>query len=188
MGSLGRDQDRGVNRAVFLDRDGVINRPDFKDGRVVAPIRLEDFHLMPGIHDLVDLLHRKNFKLVVVTNQPDVIQGRVKLETVEGMHELLQKELKVDRVYACFHVDADGCECRKPKPGMLLTAAKDFHIDLTRSFIIGDTWRDMGAGKAAGCATILLSTSYNRNDNGGELADSIVESLHEAGDLILGEA
>ena len=111
---------------------------------------------MPGIHDLVKVLRTEGFKLFVVTNQPDVANGRVKIETVEKMHQQVFEVLGVDKIYACFHVDSDGCKCRKPKPGMLLDAAADFGIDLEQSFIIGDTWRDMEAGKAAGCTTIFL--------------------------------
>jgi D-glycero-D-manno-heptose 1,7-bisphosphate phosphatase len=160
----------------------VINQPDIREGRAVAPTRLEDFRFMPGIHDLVGRLRKESFKLLIVTNQPDVVYGRLEPGTVEKMHELVRKELQVDEIYVCFHVDADGCQCRKPRPGMLLTAAKDFNIDLSQSFIIGDTWRDIGAGKAAGCNTILLSSDCKQDHDGH--ADSIAHSLQAAGELI----
>ena len=172
-----------MNRAVFLDRDGVINRPGIREGREVAPTRLEDFQFLPGIHDLVKVLRREGFRLIVVTNQPDVVYGRSGVETVEGMHRLVRSELEVDAIYVCFHVDADACDCRKPKPGLLLRAAKEFDIDLARSFIIGDTWRDMGAGRAAGCTTVLLTG--NSNNAAAGQADCIVRSHREAGELIL---
>ena len=171
---------------MFLDRDGVINETDVREGRAVAPTRFEDFRFMPGIHELVKMLRAEEFKLIVVTNQPDAVHGGVERETIERMHQRVYEVLEVEKIYACFHVDSDGCECRKPKPGMLLEAAKDFHIELAQSFVIGDTWRDMEAGKAAGCTTILLSNGYNGyKENCGDQIDSIVYSLREAGETIL---
>ena len=172
-----------MNRAVFLDRDGVVNRPMIRNGRTFAPQALADFELMPGIHELTQALQQAQFKIVVVTNQPDVAAGKVDRSVVDEMHKIIRRELQVDDIRACFHVDADACDCRKPKPGLLLSAAKDFGVDLRHSFIIGDTWRDMAAGKAAQCRTILLDTGYA--DEHRENADAVAHSLPEAGELIL---
>lgn len=172
-----------MNRAVFLDRDGVINLPIYRDGRAFAPTRVADFQFMPGIQGLVEMVRNAGFRIVVVTNQPDVVNGKMSLATLQEMHQLLQRELRVDEVRACLHVDGDECECRKPKAGMLRAAAAQFNLDLPHSFIIGDTWRDMSAGKTAGCTTILLDSGYA--DKHGDSADHIVQSFDQAVEIIL---
>ena len=172
-----------MNRAVFLDRDGVINLPTYRDGRAFAPTRFTDFQFMPGIRELVEKVRNAGFRIVVVTNQPDVVNGKMSLETLQEMHDLIRNELRVDDVRVCLHVDGDDCGCRKPKDGMLRAAAGQFDVDLSHSFIIGDTWRDMGAGKAAGCTTILLDSGYAESH--GDSADHVVRSLALAAELIL---
>lgn len=171
-----------MKRAVFLDRDGVINRARVEGGRPVSPRKLEEFELSPGIENFVDELKRAGFLLLVVTNQPDLARGRMERAELEKMHRLVRHRLAVDGIYACLHDDGDNCECRKPKPGLLLRAARGRGIDLGRSFMVGDTWRDMEAGKAAGCVTILLAAPYNR-DAGG---DHRVKNFAEALEIILG--
>jgi D-glycero-D-manno-heptose 1,7-bisphosphate phosphatase len=170
-------------RAVFVDRDGVINANFELDGRPVAPARFEDFRLLPGVAEALQALKAAGFAIVVVTNQPDVATGRTPRQTVEAMHARLRAELPIDQIKVCFHTDADGCACRKPKPGMLLEAAAERGIDLARSYIVGDRWRDIGAGRAAGCSTFLVD--YGRDEDRASRPDRIVGSLAEAARLIL---
>lgn len=178
-----RPQNNKMNRAAFLDRDGVVNRAIIREGRAVAPRSLEDFHFMPGIHVLTEKLRQAQYKIIVVTNQPDVFYGYVDRATVDEMHRIVRHELQIDDIRVCFHIDAHNCDCRKPKPGLLLSAAKDFDLDLRQSFIIGDTGRDMDAGKAVNCRTILLDGGYAQEHL--ENADDVIHSLYEVGDLIL---
>jgi D-glycero-D-manno-heptose 1,7-bisphosphate phosphatase len=173
-----------VKVAVFLDRDGVINANLTRDGKPVAPTRIEEFRFLPGTEDAVRRLKEAGYKVIVCTNQPDVSNGRTPRVTVEAMHALVRERLKVDDIKACFHTDKDGCSCRKPKPGMLLAAAHEHGIDLAASYMVGDRWRDTAAGRAAGCATIFVDYGYEQD--GPNEPDHVVASLPEAVDIILG--
>jgi len=152
----------GRNRAVFLDRDGVINRAIVRDGRPFPPHRVEEFELLPGVEEACALLHDAGFLLVVATNQPDVGRGSLDREAVEKMHSRMRELLPIDRVEVCFDPgQGEASEFRKPRPGMLLRAAADLGIDLSRSFMVGDRWRDVDCGHAAGCATIFIDHGYD---------------------------
>ena len=170
-----------MRRAVFLDRDGVINRAMVRDGKPYPPATLEDFELLPGVDPAIRRLRDAGFLIIVVTNQPDVATGVQRKEVVEAMHQTLAG--LCDDVRVCYHTDADSCNCRKPKPGMLFEAAHDWQIDLSKSMMVGDRWRDVAAGKAAGCYTFYIDYKYRerRADN----PDAVVESLEEASRLIL---
>lgn len=170
-------------RAVFLDRDGVLSRSLLRDGRPVAPGRVEEFELLPGVIDAVKRLHAAGFLLLVVTNQPDVRTGATPLAVVEEMNRRLREWLPLDDIQVCYHVEADACECRKPKPGMLLAAASGRDIDLPGSWMVGDRWRDVAAGRAAGCRTILVECGYAERK--AESPDFTVKSLAEAAEIIL---
>ncbi|PYK60679.1 MAG: HAD family hydrolase [Verrucomicrobia bacterium] len=173
-----------MKRAVFLDRDGVLNRSVVRAGRPYAPTSLDEFELLPGVLEALTDLRTAGFVLVVVTNQPDLATGRIRPEVAEAIHQKLRALLPIDDIKVCGHVDEDDCSCRKPRPGMLLEAARDWSIDLYRSFIVGDRWRDVAAGKAAGCKTIFVDYGYAE-----ELADRpdfVVTSLPEAVKIILG--
>jgi D-glycero-D-manno-heptose 1,7-bisphosphate phosphatase len=173
-------------RAVFLDRDGVINANTERNGRPVAPTQLAEFRILPGVGDAARRLKAAGFQLVVVTNQPDVANGLTTKASVEAMHAELRKRLPVDDIAVCYHVDADDCACRKPKPGMILDAARKYGIDLARSYLVGDRWRDVQAGQAAGCRTIFIDYGYPQEQPA--TPDKVVKSLAEAADFILGEA
>lgn len=172
-----------MNCAVFLDRDGVINRVVLRDGRPYPPPSAVALEFLPGAAEAINALHRAGFRIIVVTNQPDVATGLQRRETVEAIHERMRRLFPIDDFRICYHVDQDDCMCRKPKPGMLLDAAKDWTLDLGRSFMIGDRWRDIGAGRAAGCTTILLGDGYGERHI--EKPDAVVNSLYEATILIL---
>lgn len=168
---------------MFLDRDGVINRAIVRDGKPYPPAILEEFELLPGAKQAIETLHKAGFLIIIVTNQPDVATGAQSREMVEAMHDRLRAAGLCDDIRACYHTDADGCDCRKPKPGMLIDAAHEWQIDLARSFMVGDRWRDVAAGKAAGCYTFFIDYQYRerRADN----PDAVVGSLEEVGKLIL---
>lgn len=172
-----------VKRAVFLDRDGVINRAVVRDGKPYPPDSLKDLEILPGVAAALARLRAAGFVNVIVTNQPDVATGKQRREAVEEIHEFLLSSCTVDAVKVCFHVDADNCACRKPKPGMLLEAANDLCIDLAKSFMIGDRWRDVAAGQAAGCKTFFIDAGYS--EKRPDKPYVAVKSLPEAVDHIL---
>ena len=176
-------QEVSLRRAVFLDRDGTLTRSLVRDGKPYAPTKVEDFELLPGVADAINRLHSAGFLLVVVTNQPDVRTGLTKREAVDEMHRRLRQWLPLDDIEACFHVDADNCDCRKPKPGMLLAAAGKLGIDLAASWMVGDRWRDVATGKAAGCKTILIDCGWNERK--ADAPDFTVKTLQEIVDIIL---
>lgn len=148
-------------RAVFLDRDGVLNRTEVRDGAPRPPATVGELELLPGVPEALRLLAAQGLRLVVVTNQPDVARGAARPEDVEAIHAHLLSTLPLDAVFACFHDDGDGCLCRKPRPGLLQAAARAHAIELDRSFMVGDRWRDVEAGRAAGCETFLLAQPWS---------------------------
>jgi D-glycero-D-manno-heptose 1,7-bisphosphate phosphatase len=172
-----------MTRAVFLDRDGVINRALIRNGRPYAPVSLAELEFLPGVAEAVGKLKQAGFKIIVVTNQPDVAAGLLSREILAAMHERVSRELAVDDIKVCYHVDQDQCDCRKPKPGMLLEAASQWSIDLQQSYLVGDRWRDIAAGRAAGCKTILIRCDYEEQQP--DKPDAVVESLLQASELIL---
>jgi len=176
---------RCVKSAVFLDRDGVINRALTRDGKPYPPSSLAEFEILPGVAEACAKLKQAGFVLVVATNQPDVGRGTLKQETVEAIHEHMLRALPIDRVEVCFHPGhgASECDCRKPKPGMLLRAARELSIDLARSFMVGDRWRDIDCGHAAGVTTILIDYGYAEPLR--KSPHHRVGSLMEAANLIL---
>ena len=151
-----------MRSAVFLDRDGVLVGVSIQDGKPLPPTSLATCVIVPGAPKALLALSLAGFCLVLVTNRPDIASGSVSVATVEAMHEMLQNSLPLDAIYVCPHRDRDQCECRKPKPGLLLQAAKDLLLNVSTSYMIGDQEKDVEAGKRAGCATLLLDTSYNR--------------------------
>ena len=172
-----------MRQAVFLDRDGVINRAVVKNGKPFPPASLDAFEFLPGVESAANALRNAGFLIVVVTNQPDVATGVQAREVVESMHKKLHDAAICDDIKVCYHTDDDDCYCRKPKPGMLLEAAKEWQIALPRSFMVGDRWRDVAAGKAAGCQTYFIDYQYS--EQSAEKPDAVVASLEEASKLIL---
>jgi D-glycero-D-manno-heptose 1,7-bisphosphate phosphatase len=175
------------NRAVFLDRDGVLNEPIVRDGKPYPPHRLEDFRLLPGVGNACMALRDAGFRLIVATNQPDVGRGQLSRELVEQMHSRLCELLPIDHVEVCY--DPGGKRSspfRKPKPGMLLHAAESLGIDLKSSYMVGDRWRDIDCGYAAGCRTVFIDRGYNEALR--EQPDLRAPDLPSAATLILSEA
>lgn len=167
-------------RAVFLDRDGVLNELVARDGRRVSPRREEEFALRPEAGPTLLRLKALGLRLFVVTNQPDVARGLMTQDALDAMHARLRSALPLDDLGVCPHDDADGCACRKPKDGLLRALARRWDVDLARSFLIGDSWRDVGAGRAAGCRTVLVASGAGAADG----ADRTVGSLDEAASAI----
>jgi len=162
-----------MNRAVFFDRDGVLNKAIVRQGRAYAPLTLDEFIIEADASKAVDLVRRAGFRTFVVTNQPEIARGQLSWVTLTAMHQRLRDDVALDGIYVCPHDSSEGCACHKPEPGLLKQAASDWDLDLSSSFLIGDRWRDIGAGRAAKCYTILVEREYSGN----------VEADYRTGDL-----
>ena len=172
-------------RAVFLDRDGVINRALEREARPYPPASLGEFEILPEVPGALARLKAAGFLLVVATNQPDVGRGTLAKEVVENIHAHMLARLPIDRVEVCFHPGKGGsdCACRKPKPGMLLRAAGALEVDLAQSWMVGDRWLDVDCGHAAGCRTIFIDRGYAEELK--QKPDFLARNLAEAADIIL---
>jgi len=163
-----------------------LNRAVIRDGRPYPPADIEQFELLPGVTSACRALVQAGFVLVVVTNQPDIARGALAPGTVEHLHRQLADVLPIAGAYVCPHDDDDGCSCRKPSPGLLLRAAGDLGIDLAQSVMVGDRWRDVEAGKRAGCRTVFIDAGYSERPPVGQ--DLSVSSLAEAADWIISKS
>jgi len=166
-----------MRRAIFLDRDGVINKVILKDGRPFSPRSIAELELSDDIERFLARCRQFGFINIVITNQPDIARGLISWDVVEAMHQFIRKNLPVDDIFVCPHDDIDNCNCRKPKHGMLLEAAEKWDIDLASSFLIGDQWKDMEAGRNAGCTTILLQCPYNNQVQANFRARNLISAL-----------
>jgi len=167
-------------QAIFLDRDGVINKALIKSGSPFSPRKIDDFEILPGVKKALILFHDLGYLNIVATNQPDIARGLMNEMTLSGMHDLIRQNLAVDDIFVCPHDDSDNCLCRKPKPGLIIDAAAKWNIDPANSYIIGDTWKDIHAGREAGCLTVLLERPYNE----GLESDFSAKSLLDVADMI----
>jgi D-glycero-D-manno-heptose 1,7-bisphosphate phosphatase len=172
-----------TRRAVFLDRDGVINRARVVEGRPYPPRTLAELEILPGVAEALQELRAAGLLLIVATNQPDVARGATLREEVDAINRRLMEQLALDDIRVCIHDSVDGCECRKPKPGLLADAAKDYAIDLARSYMVGDRWRDIEAGRRVGCTTLFIDYGYL--EKRPEHFDYSVKSLPEASRIII---
>jgi D-glycero-D-manno-heptose 1,7-bisphosphate phosphatase len=169
--------------AMFLDRDGVINRAVIRAGVPCPPASLNELEILPGVPAALAALRAGGYRLVVVTNQPDVARGSTSREFVCDIHARLADTLTLDAILTCFHDDAADCECRKPKPGLLLQAARELSLDLASSFMVGDRWRDVEAGRRAGCRTFYVDQGYENSVPA--CTDFRVQSLSQAAGMVL---
>ena len=167
-----------MKKAVFLDRDGVINKAFIKNGLPESPNSLSELEILPRVKESILRLKKLNFICLVVTNQPDVQRGKIKKNTIIKMNNFLKKKIELDDIFVCYHDDKDNCNCRKPKPGLLLQAGKKWNVDFKKSFMIGDRWRDIQAGEKVGCKTIYLD--YNYKDIKPKNPDFITHKLLNA--------
>jgi len=174
-----------VSRAVFLDRDGVLNRALVRDGRPYPPATLEAFEILPGVSEALRKLHETGFLLIGATNQPDVGRGTQRREVVEAMNSRLLAEMPITAILVCYE-DGDECPRRKPNPGLLLEAAQTYSIDLAASFMVGDRWRDVEAGRRAGCRTVFIDLGYTERRPDPD-ADYRATDLLDAADWILSQ-
>jgi len=165
--------------AVVLDRDGVLNRVLVHNGKPYPPSNVEQLEIFPDASGCLTRLKSIGFLLIVVTNQPDVARGNLRRSDVEAVNEALRAMLPIDDFFTCYHDDANKCECRKPKPGLLFQAQSKYGLDLKNSFLIGDRWRDVDAGANAGCATIWINYGYAEGAS-RSTPSAVVKSLHEA--------
>jgi histidinol-phosphate phosphatase family protein len=187
----GRSARGGSRAAVFLDRDGVLNEVRLDDGGPRPPSSAADLRVAEGAREALERLRKAGFALVMVTNQPDVPRGATTRDAVEEINATLRARLPIDAVYVCYHDTADGCDCRKPRPGMLRQAADELGLDLSRSWLVGDRWVDVAAARAAGVASALVEQPYSwRPSSDGEpppdlRAEIVARSVSDAVDAIL---
>jgi D-glycero-D-manno-heptose 1,7-bisphosphate phosphatase len=171
---------------VFLDRDGVLNRAIIRDGKPFAPTSLADLEILPGVPGALARLRAAGFLLIVVTNQPDVARGTASRDAIDAIHAHMRSTLPLNDIRVCFHDDGDGCACRKPKPGLLREAAAARQIDLARSYMVGDRWRDIEAGRAAGCITVLVDGGHDEASTSAP--DARKHTLEDAAAWIISRA
>jgi D-glycero-D-manno-heptose 1,7-bisphosphate phosphatase len=166
-------------RAVFLDRDGVINKAIVREGKPYPPADLTELEIPPRVREALAQLKAAGFILIVVSNQPDVARGTTRRSTVEAINSALGKTLPIDEFVICCHDSGDGCHCRKPQPGMLLDSAEKWAIDLPASFMVGDRWRDVEAGQRAGCKTVFIDYGYDERqpDNVDCRVGALIEAI-----------
>ena len=155
----------GRSHAIFLDRDGVINRSFVRAGKPFAPVSLDQLEILPGVAQALLKMREAGFLNIVVTNQPDIATGNLRHGVLDAMHSRLMNDLAIDSIRVCGHVDADNCACRKPRPGLLLDAARELDIDLAASYMVGDRWRDIAAGWT-GIALASLCWCHVRGSRG----------------------
>jgi len=172
-----------LNKAIFLDRDGVINEPVILNGKPYPPATVNELKLFDGVAESLLALREAGYLLIVVTNQPDVARGKTPMRVVNEINNYLMSNLPLDAIHVCFHDDSDQCNCRKPLPGLLLNAAKEFNIELSESYMVGDRWKDIAAGQAAGCKTVWIDACYDEKKPVNP--DITVSSLWEASKIIL---
>ncbi len=172
------DSRTGARAAVFLDRDGVLNEVEVRDGTPHPPAGVEQLCLLPGVVEACHRLRDLGFTLVVVTNQPDIARGKQTRGEVDRMHDMLRQQLPLDEIVVCPHDDIDDCACRKPRPGMIVAAAARLDLNLAESMCVGDRWRDVEAGQRAGVMTIFVDRGYGERRPTDP--DAIVASLPEA--------
>ena len=169
-----------MKKSVFLDRDGVINKVYINDGLPESPNSLNELKILPGVRESIIKLKKLNFICLMVTNQPNVSRKKIDKNSVIQMNNFLKNEIALDDIFVCYHDDSDNCNCRKPKPGLLLQAGKKWDVDFKKSFMIGDRWRDIQAGEKVGCKTIFLDYKYNEKKpkKPDFVSDSLLNAAH----------
>jgi len=175
-----------MKKAVFLDRDGVINRSILIDGVRKPPNKIEDIEILDGVIQAIQILKGLGFVPIVVTNQPDVARGDATKIEVNRINSYIGTATSIESFYTCFHDDIDLCICRKPAPGLIYQAAAELDIDLCKSFLVGDRWRDISAGQSAGCESFFIDYSYN--ERVPEIPYTKVSSLLEVAEILTGES
>ena len=167
-------------KAVFLDRDGVLNECFVKNGKPYPPKTFKEFKTFTFLQDVLFNFKNKGYLTIVVTNQPDPARGKLSKKNIMGMHEFLLENYAIDDIFVCWHANDGECFCRKPLPGMLIEASEKYKINLKKSYLIGDRWRDIDAGNSVGCKTIFIDYKYNEklNSKPKYLVKSLLETMH----------
>lgn len=173
-----------LQRAFFLDRDGVLNRSIIKNGLPFSPRAVEEVDILENVLEAVEILKALDFVPVVITNQPDLSRGKLTIQELEHIHSFLEAEIGIQYFYVCPHDDSFFCSCRKPKPGLIIQASNDLGIDVSRSFLVGDRWKDISAGQAAGCQiNFWIENSYKEKKPTGDFM--VVSNLKSAIDQVI---
>lgn len=173
-----------MRKAIFLDRDGVLNSAIVKNGKPYPPASLSELVIPSDVPEALSSLKSAGFMLIGATNQPDVARGKTPRTLVEAINAEIMKLCPLDEIRVCYHDDADNCLCRKPFPGLILEAANDYSIDLQQSYMIGDRWKDIEAGQRAGCKTIWLNQNYAEKSPAIP-PDFIATNLYDAAKFII---
>ena len=173
-----------LKKAVFLDRDGVVNKAKIINGKPYPPKSKSEVEIFDDVISSVNRLKSKGFEIVVITNQPDIARKKTKLTTVLEIHEYIREKSTISNFFICPHDDVDECECRKPKIGLLVQAAQEFNIDLNGSHLVGDRWKDIKAGQDAGCTCYFINNQYS--EKYPHLPYFEVKSLSDATNIIIG--
>ena len=150
-----------MNSAIFLDRDGVVNYSIIQFNKPYAPLSIAELRIIPEIKPIIDFFKQKQFKIFVITNQPDVARGKANKDEIEKINASIQSELAIDEIFTCYHDNQDQCECRKPKPGAFFQLSQKYNIDLTKSIMVGDRAKDIEAAKYANCPSVFIDYGYN---------------------------
>ena len=166
------------NRAIFLDRDGIINKSKIVKGKPFPPLSLEEFEFNKGIKIFINTLDDKKFKKIIITNQPDFARGKTSKKNIEDIHAFILKHLSIDEIYTCWDSHDGVSDLKKPSPGLILKAAKEHNISLKDSYMVGDRWKDIDAGSRAGCTTIFVDYHYDEELN--ITPDHVISDIREA--------
>lgn len=170
-----------MKKAVFLDRDGVINPVVMKKGKPHPPLP-QDYEIYSNAPEALNALKKQGFLVFIFTNQPDISKKLITKEELNKIHQKVSQTLPIDEIVTCIHLEEDQCHCRKPKAGMLLYLQKKWDLDFNQSFVVGDRWRDIEAGAAVNCKTILIGDGYNEKKIS---ADWNVKDIKEMTEIIL---
>lgn len=152
-----------MQKAIFLDRDGIINYPIIKHNKPFAPLEINEVKIIPNIHEVIKYFKMLKFKIFVITNQPDFVRGKTSKEKINKINIFLKDKLDIDEIYVCYHDNDDDCQCRKPKPGAFFYFQSKYSLDLSKSVMVGDRKSDIWAAKNAGCLSIFVDYDYNES-------------------------
>ena len=169
-----------MRKAIFLDRDGVVNHSVVKNGKPYPPRTLSELKIIEGSAEAIRILN-KSYLVFIITNQPDISRGTLTNANLNLIHSYLLKTLEINEIFTCTHDDHDKCFCRKPKPGMIVSAAKKYNIDLKKSYVVGDRWKDIEAGINAGCKTVFIDYGYSEKkpENYDHAVKTLLEFTHK---------
>ena len=182
--------------AVFIERDGLLNRVRVERRQPRSPLSMEEFQINPEAIAPLKALKEAGFVVLATTNQPGLSRGTLPRRELDRMHVLLQKTFSLDGILVCPHDENDACPCRRPKPGLLIEAAFKWHLEIDHSFVVSEMWQDAQAAHVAGCTSLLIRSPWNGSghhdyvlDDLAELAGKVTQlhAMHQP-DLAMSEA